>query len=414
MEKNSQNRTILIIVLFIIILALANSTQYMISPNLILISNYFGYGSNLTPLGFLTFSFIGVSGISMLFFGYLADKFTRKWIVFAGVSLFSLSSSLIILVPAGRVGYQIFFLLTLIIGVSFGIIIPSIFSLIGDFISRKNRSKGLSFFSISSLFGMVIGLTLATFIGEFDWRISYLIVGIFMTLNALLVLRISEPSRMGKDYVELTENNTIEYSYRIKREDIKYVFKKKSNVWLVVNFVDTIPTGIILFLLFAYMEVYHNVHSIVALTILLLALISTLLGTIFFGFVGDKKYNQGNKKARVKLALLGNIIPIPFVFIALIIPFQVSNNSNLLELLVEPGLILMIFLFSIGLFINGAVNGNWYATVVDINLPEHRGTVLASSNFFDIFGRAIGPLIAAIISDLYGILYGMTISIVFW
>jgi len=148
--------------------------------------------------------------------------------------------------------------------------------------------------------------------------------------------------------------------------------------------------------------------------VLILTLFSTLIGTVVFGFMGDNLFKKGNKRARVNLALLGNIVPIPFVYIALIIPFKASNNATIAEIFMIPGFLIMLIFLMLGLFANGAVNGNWYATVVDLNLPEHRGTILASANFFDIFGRAIGPLIGAIIADNYGFLWGIAISIIFW
>ena len=125
-----------------------------------------------------------------------------------------------------------------------------------------------------------------------------------------------------------------------------------------------------------------------------------------FGYLGDKWFGKGNQKARVKLALYGNILPIPFIFIALIIPFHTPD--------IFPGIVIWVILMMIGIFLNGAVNGNWYATVVDLNLPEHRGTVLATSNFFDIIGRSIGPVIGAITADTLGFVFGMMISIFFW
>ena len=90
------------------------------------------------------------------------------------------------------------------------------------------------------------------------------------------------------------------------------------------------------------------------------------------------------------------------------------NKTTLGDLFLIPGAVLMLILITIGLFINGGTNGNWYSCVADVNLPEHRGTVLATANFFDILGRALGPLIGAIIADKWGILAGMTISIIFW
>jgi len=291
-------------------------------------------------------------------------------------------------------------------GIGYGALIPCIFSLIGDIVSQEDRSKGFSFFSISSLIGMVVGTGLATFLGNIDWRISYSIIGIAGFISALLFIFFREPSRAGRDYSYMLEKDALEYTYRINFSDLKVIFKKKANIWLIINFVDTIPTGIILFLLFAYMEDYHGISSDVTLIYLILILLATLIGTIVFGFIGDKQFKKGSKKARVKLALLGNIVPIPFIFIALIIPFRAPD--------LIPGILIWLILFMIGIFINGAVNGNWYATVVDLNLPEHRGTVLATSNFFDIIGRAIGPLIGSIFADTFGFVYGMLISIFFW
>ncbi|MGQ4872772.1 MAG: MFS transporter [Promethearchaeia archaeon] len=414
MRKTSSQSSLVSIILFITIIALVNSMQNMISPNLIIISDYFGFKGTKTGLGFLTFIFTILSGISMIIFGILTDKFTRKWIVFAGTTVYSFFSVLIILVPPGLNGYYFFFFLTCIIGVGYGAIIPSIFSLIGDLVSQDDRSKGFSFFSIASLFGLALGMTLATAVGGSDWRISYFIVGIAGLISAFVILKFKEPSRLGKDNLILLEKDGIDYTYRIKKEDLPYIFKKKSNIWLIVNFVDTIPTGLILFLLFAYMKEYHNIPSSLALIFLMLILISTLFGTVIFGFIGDNMFKKGKKKARVYLALMANIAPIPFVFIALIIPFRISSDAQLIDLFLVPGAVLMLILMIIGLFLNGAVNGSWYATVVDINLPEHRATVLSTANFFDIIGRAIGPLIGAIIADNFGILWGMMISIFFW
>ena len=300
MEKTSHNSCILSLILFITIVALINSTQNMISPNLLTISKYFGFGKDITPLGVLTFSFIILSGVVMVIFGYLADKITRKWILLFGILIYSISSILTIFVPPGIGGYYMFFFITFGFGIGFGAIIPSTFSLIGDLVSQDNRSKGLSFFSIASLFGMVLGMGLATFVGAVDWRLSFFIIGIVGFITAFIIPFFKEPSRIGKDHLDLLQKDAIEYTYKIKKSDLKVIFKKKSNKWLIINFVDTIPTGIILFLLFAYMEDYHNLTGTIPLILLMIALLSTLIGTIIFGFVGDNAFKKGKKKGKGK------------------------------------------------------------------------------------------------------------------
>jgi MFS family permease len=401
MKKNKLPK--LSLILFIATVTLISSVSNMISPNLLIISAYFGFGGNTVPLGILTSSFTFLSGVIMLIFGYLADKIVRKWIVISGALIFSVFSTLTILVPPGFFGYVLFFIFTIMTGVGYGALIPSTFSLIGDIVSEGDRSKGFSFFSISSLIGMVLGTGLATF--SDDWRTAFTLIGVASLITTVFFTFFKEPSRIGRDYINIASDGT-EYRYRIKRADLPVIFKKKANVWLIINFVDTIPTGIILFLLFAYMQDFHEIYSADTIFVLLFILLATLIGTIVFGYIGDKLFRNGNKKARVKLALYGNILPIPFIFIAMIIPFKPPN--------LMPGIIFFIILFMIGMFLNGAVNGNWYATVVDLNLPEHRGTVLATSNFFDIIGRSIGPVIGAVIAVTLGYVFGMMISIFFW
>ncbi|MFX1574354.1 MAG: MFS transporter [Promethearchaeota archaeon] len=414
MKNKPIHSSLLSIVLLIVILSLISSVQNMISPNLQIISYYFDFGGRTAPLGILTSTFTILSGGSIIFFGYLTDKITRKWIVLFGSLFYSIFSIFIIFVSANLRGYFLFFFLTSMNGIAFGAITPSIFSLIGDLISQDDRSKGFSFFSIASLLGIALGLILATLTGPTDWRLSYFIVGILGLVNTILILFFREPSRVGIDFAFITEKETISYTYRIKKTDLKVIFKKKSNIWLIINFIDTIPTGIIMFLIFYYMNDYHNVPGDISLIFLATILISTLIGTIVFGFIGDNLFKKGKRKARVLLALMGNVVPIPLVFIALIIPFKAPDNVSVGELFTLPGALTMAILMMVGMFSNGAVNGSWYAIVVDLNLPEHRGTTLATANFFDIIGRSIGPLIGSIVGDLFGSVYGMMTAIIAW
>ena len=406
---NSKAR--LSLVIFIFITTIINSVQQMIPPNLITISNYFGFGGDTAPLGVLTFTFTLVSGIAMVIFGYLADKLVRKWLVFFGVLTYSLFAALIFLVPNTDNGFRLFYLLTMFSGAGFGATVPSVFSLIADIIRQEDRSKGFSFFSIANLLGMMVGIILSTFLGQLNWKLPYLIIGIIGLVSAFLMIGFQEPPRLGGN---IDIENPPEISYRIKKEDLPIIFSKKSNIWLILNFVDTIPTGIILFLIYTFMKSEHNMPESLTLLFLGFILLSTLVGTIIFGYVGDSLFKRGNKKARVQLALIANIAPIPFVFIALLIPFRMEDGATIGVIFQTQGAILMLSLMVIGLFINGAVNGSWYATVVDLNLPEHRGTVLATANFFDIIGKALGPLIAGFVTDHYGIMAGMTSSIFAW
>ncbi|MHA1683695.1 MAG: MFS transporter [Promethearchaeota archaeon] len=402
------------LILFVTIVALLYSVQNLIPPLLDSMVDYFELEGQKTPLGIVTGLSTLTSGFTMVMFGYLSDKTTRVKMLFIGTISYSVPSILTTIVPPGASGLNLFFVLQLIIGFGFGVVIPNIFSLMGDIVPKKNRSKGFSFFSIASLLGTAVGQAIGSAYAASAWQPGFVILGVIGIVGACLTLLLKEPNRIGRDNLFLVQKDAVEYTYRINRKDFKEIFKKKSNIWLIVNFVDTIPTGIILFLLYSYLEEVHNVPADIGIVFLGIVLISTLVGTIVFGFITDRRFAKGKRKARVLFALMANVIPVPFVFIGLVVPFWLPDNSNAGDLLTNPGAIIVLLMFSTGLFLNGATNGSWYATVVDINLPEHRGTVLSTANFFDIIGRSIGPFIGALIADAFGTLVGMTSSIIFW
>nr|MDO8116539.1 MFS transporter [Candidatus Sigynarchaeota archaeon] len=402
------------ILLFIISVAVVYSIQNLISPGLLTMSNYFGFSGDKTQMGTLTFSFTLTSGVSIIIFGYLADKIKRVRMLVLGATIVAVSAMLTILVIPNLEGFNFFFTLQMIFGIGAGAIIPTTFSLIGDIVTESERARGYSFFSVATLIGTAVGVVSGSILIEIDWRLSYVAIGIAGAAVTAFLFFLKEPNRVGKDYLLTAGENVVEYTYRIKISDLKQIFKKKTNIWLIVNFVDTIPTGIILFLLFAYLKEIHNVQESHAILFLAFVLVSTLVGTAIFGYVGDNLFKKGNKRARVLLALMANVAPIPFVFLALNVPFWIPDGAPVEAILTNPGAILMIVLMSTGLFINGATNGCWYATVVDINLPEHRGTTLATANFFDIIGRAIGPLIGAVLADTLGMMVGINFSIISW
>jgi MFS family permease len=66
------------------------------------------------------------------------------------------------------------------------------------------------------------------------------------------------------------------------------------------------------------------------------------------------------------------------------------------------------------MFINQGVNPNWYSTLTDINLPEHRATLISIASFMDIMGHALGPLIGSYLSDWLGLQAAMWSVLFFW
>jgi MFS family permease len=68
----------------------------------------------------------------------------------------------------------------------------------------------------------------------------------------------------------------------------------------------------------------------------------------------------------------------------------------------------------LAIFVNQGVNPNWYSTLTDINLPEHRGTMISLASVMDITGNALGPLIASYIATWAGLKIAMWSVLIFW
>ncbi len=404
-------------IIFLLLVIFSYTDQNLISPNLNPILADFGFGENSTPLGFLTFVFTLLSAVSMVIFGVSTDKYSRKWICFGGSLLYCTFSILSYLTPLGPAGYPYLFFTRAMNGIGMGCVIPTIFSLIGDLVKPTNRSKALSAFSVAGLLGQGIGLFLAPSVYAVtgSWRLPFLIIGLVNLACTLLILFVREPARGRTEafIADLVAGGKV-YSYTIKRQDLHAILERKSNIWLVINFVDTIPTGIILFLLFRYMENVHNVSEVSTTSVLVVVLVGGILGTMVFGVLSDHYFKRGSVKVRVKFAFLGNIIPVPFLLIAFLIPFYSSTGATIGQLFAIPELVFFIFLMFCGLFFNGLVGGNWYATLIDVNLPEHRGTLVATAKFFDLLGNALGPLIGSWFDTTFGSEVGMLSSVVFW
>ena len=76
----------------------------------------------------------------------------------------------------------------------------------------------------------------------------------------------------------------------------------------------------------------------------------------------------------------------------------------------------MSIILGIGMFIEFGVGPCWFSSMVDVNLPEHRGTAYAMAAMMDSIGRGLGPIIGGLFVDYYtgiGEIYpfGMTIMI---
>ena len=89
---------------------------------------------------------------------------------------------------------------------------PASLSLLGDFFDKSRRGRILSYWSVGTLVGAAIGVSLGGRVADaLGWRWAFYIVGIPGLIAAFLAWRIIEPRRGVFDRENGDETTTTEY-----------------------------------------------------------------------------------------------------------------------------------------------------------------------------------------------------------
>lgn len=195
----------------------------------------------------------------------------------------------------------------------------------------------------------------------------------------------------------------IHYSYKIKISDLKFIFTRKSNFFLIFNLFDVVASGLLVAYIFPYfeLELGINVTNIMTVIVLLLIIIPLGLGIGQFGLAhwGDKKVQKGDLSGRVKVATICSILTLPFLLIAFSMSPNVASQTFFFKSIYTDVIgfwilwIIFSILLGVGLAFTFGIAPNWYSSLIDVNLPENRGTMIAMGSFIDTFGRALGAII---------------------
>lgn len=402
-----RKRAIYTIIIFIVLAFLDNAAISLLNPItesvaadlLIPASTYIMYIVSITSL---------IIAITSFIWGYYGDKYPRKKLLLYGTIIWSIAC----LISGFSVNYLMLFIFQGIAGIGLGCIASVGFSIIIDFISPKKRGFALSIWGLSQSVGTFLGFGLSLiFEPIYGWGFSFILLA-FVTFGFIVAYFFTEEPKRGATEEEL--ENLFDkgelYEYRIKRSDLKYILKKRTNIWLILQgFFAQFGWGAIAFL----PAVIANKISIYGLTPdiggetyggIIAALFQ--LGGIFsiiFGWLGDKLQKK-TLKGRSYISSIGMFSGIILFILILIIPYNFSSppdTSNfgtvfiyLLSQLATNPLFLVAFICSvIAAAAYSADSPNFFALVGDINLPEHRGTLFGITNFTNGIGRFLGQFI---------------------
>src|SRR5262245_46742652 len=265
-----------------------------------------------SQLGWLGTGFILVYAVVGLPLGRLADRARRKWLLAAGVGLWSALT----LACGFATNFWALFGLRVGVGIGEASCAPAATSLIGDLVPAERRARAMSVF----MFGLPLGLALSFFISSAvaerrGWPAAFFVAGAPGLVLAIAALFLADPPRGGADPYASDAVGSFSFAAVARR-----VLEKQTMWWIIIsgalhNFnMYALGTFIASFLIR-----YHGVGVGRAGAISGLVYGCGALGIFGAGWLGDRAF-QRRISGRLHVAWVGLAAAIPCLLLALAAP----------------------------------------------------------------------------------------------
>lgn len=307
-------------------------------------------------------------------FGYLGDRSSRKWLIAAGIFIWSLGTVL----TGFAATFATFIGFRVLVGVgeaSYATISPSYIS---DTFGAAKRNNALTIFYVAIPVGGALGYIVGGMIGaEWGWRYAFIWAGAPGLLLALLLLPFAEPTRGAADGGGVVE--------KPKVRDVFKLFRLPAYVLVVGGYVAyTFALGAFGHWGPTFLHRVHGVAEKSAATFFgAVLVVAGLLGTFAGGFAATA-WRKRNPAAYAWVLGLSVLVAVPVSFGAFLAPTQTLSMSCLAT---------AMFLLFLSM---GPVNTLIIETV-PVNL---RASAMAMSIFMiHLFGDIWSPEIVGRLSD---------------
>lgn len=405
-----------------LIYVIQNITSYLIVPNYSIIKQSLGVSD--LYLGLLTGGFLFFNAFASIFWSLASDAvgFKRKLLLFTG---FSGASFFMFITYISNNPYVI--LITWVLaGASLGVVMPLGFSIISDMFPPRFRVSAFMLWYTIGGFGLGFGYLIALLSGTYyGWKTAILWgMLILLLVGCPISLLLYEPKKASGDLEEaIAILEGFEYKYRFDIKDITLLTKNKSNIYITLQGVfGTIPNGVIF--TWAVHYISRELNASIVSASLIFGLMSTgALGGLFVSHLADKLHV---KRTHFKSVLAGvsSIIEATLFIFFFLTPVSLNIYTDsfseafklIVRRLIENPLVLILFLsYFTAMFFNAAVGPIKNSVITDVNLPEHRATVVSGIALMELFSKSIGISIIGFLSDYFGNLrYPTAFAMVFW
>lgn len=359
------------------------------------------YGASETTLGLIGSAFILVGAFVSIIFGYLSDKASRK-VLLVFVILLGEVPCILTGVPFFTQNLASFTTLRILSGIGLGGVYPLSYSILSDFFKEEHRATASAWILVAWSVGAILGITLAGYLTNiYGWRISFILIGVpNIPIAIFFALYAREPQRgRTEDALEELIQKGLVYKQVIHPRDFKIIFSNKTNLYTFLQGLPgTVPWGILTYWMITFFQEYRHVSKEMATTIFLVLGIGSTIGGVVFAYYGEWLYKKNPKYMPIMcgIGVLAGIVPS-----IILVNMSMANLKVYLALGFFAG------------FLVSVASANVKAILMNVNRPEHRGTVFSVFNITDNLGQGLGPAMGGLLVPL-GYLFMMNFAILWW
>ena len=321
--------------------------------------------------GYVLSMFVLVYMAASPFTGVMGDRWPRRYLVGAGVMLWSLATS-----------YHHLLIARSFIGVGeagFGAVSPTIIS---DLFPKERRGRMLSYFFVAIPVGSALGYILGGAVGEhYGWRAACFLAGAPGIVLGLLAFRMAEPARGQGDGVR-AEEHRFEWASALallrNRTFVLTALGMSAMTFALGGMASWMPT---------FLSRVKGLSLTTANTGFgALTVGAGLLGTFLGGWLGDRLLKRTGA-AYLLVSGAGMLLAIPFAYVG----FTATRPEVYFP---------AFFVAEVLVFLN---TGPANAVFVNVALPEVRATGIAMSIFvYHLLGDVPSPILIGKASEWTG------------
>lgn len=377
-------------------LAFVYSVHNLISPNMTAMATMWNYSSVERDEylgGQLTLIFYAPGVIFAILFGYLSGIYPRN-------DLFVILIIVTAIPTFFTTWINSFHQLAWargITGMGIGGVLPVVYSLVGDWFPADQRSAATAYVTAACGGGILVGQIVAASLGHFDWRWPFLFFSIPMLICAGIFYYTTEEPKRGLNEEGLSAYRDSGYDYvpEFSPSSIASVTSSKTNLLILLQaFPGNIPWGILLVYLHDFLieDVKFKIDE--ALIVITILAGSGFIGIILGGFLGQFTYQRGTKYLALFCSIMSVVRVVPAFFI-FGWPYMFGEGEE-----VSRGAFLTMLVIS-GICATVAIPGMG-AMLLNVNLPETRGTMCALYSVLEDLSKGVGSYVVAMMVPLVG------------